>query len=141
MDINDAYPKGEYISAADLKPTGPLKISIAGFEIKNFGEDGDKPVISFVGTDKKLVLNKTNGSVIADIHGSETNNWVGKQITLYPTKTDFGGKLVDCIRIQHPEMAMPTYQAPLPAQQPPGNGGDAAPPVPGSSELNDEIPF
>jgi len=49
---------------------------------------------------------------------------------------------VDCIRIQHPEMAMPAYQAPI-IPPVPGDDGDGktALVVPSSNGLNDEIPF
>ena len=36
----------------------------------------------------------------AELHGKETNNWIGKKITLFPTRDRFGGKQVDCIRIR-----------------------------------------
>lgn len=59
-----------------------------------------KPVLHFVETPKKLVLNKTNANQIAELHGSEARKWVGKRITLYPTKCQSFGKTVDCVRIR-----------------------------------------
>ena len=50
--------------------------------------------------EKALILNKTNAKTIAAIYGTETEDWKGKRITLYPTKTDFGRDRVDCIRIR-----------------------------------------
>jgi len=50
--------------------------------------------------EKRLVLNRTNAEIIAKIHGKDTDLWIGKKITLYPTKTDFGNKRVDCIRVR-----------------------------------------
>ena len=55
--------------------------------------------LAFEGKEKELGLNATNARTIAALLGDETNEWKGKQIKLYPTKTDFAGEMVDCIRI------------------------------------------
>jgi len=53
------------------------------------------------GTDeKRLVLNKTNAKSIAEKHGNDSDDWIGKKIILYPTKCQAFGKIVDCIRIK-----------------------------------------
>jgi len=79
--------------------------------------------------EKALVLNSTNGQLIAQFLGSdETDNWIGHTVVLYddPSIT-FGGKLVGGIRArqprnQPPAAAKPVFQvparpAPPPAQQ------------------------
>ena len=41
----------------------------------------------------KLVLNRTNANSIATLYGININNWIGKLIELYPTRTpwlDYG---------------------------------------------------
>lgn len=104
MNINDVY-KGDsdYLKAEDLggKTVG---VVIEGFEVAEFDQDGKKQqkiVLSFTGKAKKLVLNVTNARTIAHNLGSEnTVEWQGKRIEIYPTKTDFGGKQVDCIRVK-----------------------------------------
>lgn len=65
----------------------------------------NKPMVSFVGEQKKLALNKTNGKAIAALYGKDTDDWAGKLIAIYPTTTEFGGETVDCIRVrpQRPE--------------------------------------
>jgi hypothetical protein len=47
-----------------------------------------------------LLLNKTNGKTIAKLYGNETDAWVGKRVTLYPTTTQFGRDNVECIRVR-----------------------------------------
>jgi len=64
------------------------------------GRKSKKPVVFFVGKEKGLALNKTNGKTIAAMYGSDTATWAGKQITLYPTTTTFGSEQVECIRIR-----------------------------------------
>jgi hypothetical protein len=58
-------------------------------------------VFSFIGKQKTFIANKTNLRTIASLYG-DGKGWVGKRITLYPTKCKDKrhGKLVDCIRIR-----------------------------------------
>jgi len=48
-----------------------------------------------------LLLNKTNAATIAQLYGTNTAQWAGKLITLYPTTTSVGGAEKDCIRIKN----------------------------------------
>lgn len=59
-----------------------------------------KPVISFEGTEKVLVCNKTNLRAIAYAYGKEMDDWIGKEITLFPTMVPFGDKMVEAIRVR-----------------------------------------
>lgn len=59
-----------------------------------------KPVLTFTNAKKKIVLNKTNAKAIASLHGVDTDQWPGKQITVYPSKTKCGRETVDCVRIR-----------------------------------------
>jgi hypothetical protein len=59
-----------------------------------------KPVIVFAGKKKKFAVNKTNGKTIAGMYGTDVAAWKGKQVTLYPTTTRFGGETVECIRVR-----------------------------------------
>ncbi len=60
-----------------------------------------KPIAKFVGQDKTLALNITNCRTIVAIYGSsETNDWIGKRVTLYPTTAQFGRETVEAIRIR-----------------------------------------
>ncbi len=64
------------------------------------GRKETRPVVRFSDAEKKLVLNKTNAITISKMYGNETDEWIGKQITMYPTETQFGSETVDCIRIR-----------------------------------------
>ena len=57
-------------------------------------------LLSFVGKNKKLVMNKTNATAIAKMLGTEARKWQGQSITLYPTTCKFGKDTVTCIRIR-----------------------------------------
>jgi len=50
--------------------------------------------------EKKLVLNLTNARMIAELlNATDTEAWIGKEITLRPDKTNYQGNLVDCVRV------------------------------------------
>lgn len=79
-----------------------------------------KPVVYFVETqrkaekdhtdEKRLVLNKTNATTIAAMHGNEVNAWNGKRITLYAAPVSAFGKEVEAIRVR--PTAPPSATAP-----------------------------
>ncbi len=97
MDIQSAFP-GKSIKAADLGGNKKV-ITITGVAMENVGDD-TKPVLRFEGSDQGLVLNKTNADMLLDLFGNETSDWAGKRIELYPTKVQFGNKMVPAIRVQ-----------------------------------------
>lgn len=60
-----------------------------------------KPVIEFVGTDKKLVVIKTNAMILSDLFGPKTLDWKDRTIKLYATMVKAFGKLQPGIRVRH----------------------------------------
>ncbi len=64
------------------------------------GRKTRKAVLTFEGAKKQLALNVTNCKTIATLYGTDTREWAGKAITIFPTMTDFGGTPVECIRIR-----------------------------------------
>jgi hypothetical protein len=90
--------------------------------------------------EKPLVLNSTNGQIIAQITGSEdTDAWKGHKIVLYHDPSiSFSGKLVGGIRVRAPRN-QPAKPKPVPPAAPPtvpNNNGI----VPGDANESD-IPF
>ena len=70
----------------------------------------------FVNVPKGLVLNMINSETIAEICGTDDYEaWPGHTITLFPTKTEFQGKRVPCLRVREP-----AAQAIRPAATPDG---------------------
>lgn len=114
MKIGAAFP-GAYLKAADLagKRVG---VVIERVEMEDIGGE-TKPILHFRGKERGLVLNKTNANSISMILGTdETDNWPGKRVTLYPSKTDFQGKRVDCIRVDSPQPGAAPVPPPPPVQ-------------------------
>jgi len=96
MKIDSLFPS-KYLRASDLDGDTPVTMKSLIMEEINQEE---KPVLYFGEEAKGLVLNKTNGKIIGSLHGSETDNWPGKRIILYPTEVDFRGETVDAIRVR-----------------------------------------
>lgn len=69
--------------------------------------------------DKPLVLNSTNGQLIAVITGQEdTDFWPGHKVVLYHDPTiSFGGKIIGGVRVRAPRGQAAAKKAP-PAAQP-----------------------
>ena len=105
MKLSEMRPS-KYVKAADLN--GKAVTLIMNYvEMKElFGQDEEKPVLFFQNAVKGLVLNVTNSNAIAEEYGDETDDWSEKPIVLYPDKTDFSGKRVDCVRVRIPEPAL-----------------------------------
>lgn len=88
----------------ELKPRVKLQMVGGKTEVKpvlffaKVAEDGSLSPVP-----KGLVLNKTNAQSIIANHGPETDDWVGKDVTLYSTKVPFGDRIVSAIRIEEPE--------------------------------------
>lgn len=124
---------GSYLKTEDLQGKACRLVidAIATEEIDGDHGKEKKLVARFAGKDKGLILNRTNADSLAEIAGSEdTDDWSGVTIALYPDKTKFGGKTVDCMRIRSPQTAKPKPPPP-PAQE---LGIDA-------NEFDDSVPF
>ena len=120
MDINVAFPSS-WLKAADLGGR-EVTVKMAAVEMETIGQGSDAdelPVLSFVGQQKGLILNKTNARSITQLYGSETTGWSGRRITLYPTTTTYGAETRDCIRIKPPVDTPPPAPEPPPAPDPP----------------------
>jgi hypothetical protein len=121
---NEAFPS-RYYKAADLPVEGKL-VTVAKLELEMIGTDRkEKYVLYFRHDEKQLVLNVTNWDLIAAFAGADSDEWVGKQIVIFPTTTAFGGKVTDCIRVRRPR------SKPAPAQPnraPPIEAGSLTPP-------------
>lgn len=103
MNIKSAFPS-QWLAAAELE--GEEKtLKIKDVVLEDVGSD-QKPVVTFYGAKKGLVLNKTKSVVIADILGSEeTDDWAGHYITIFPDRIAFQGKMVDTISIRSGDAA------------------------------------
>jgi hypothetical protein len=133
MDIYSAFPS-KYLKSSDLQGR-QCKVIMDRIDIEEIGSDR-RPVVYFRGKEKGLVINKTNANAIADMYGSNTNGWIGKEILIFPTRVDFKGERVDAIRVQYIEPPRQSALAPAPA---PAHHDERNPPP--RDDMNDDVPF
>ena len=131
--IDDVFG-GTTLKADDIKGKNPI-VTIENIQVKEFKEMKDgrevlkkKLIVSFVGAKKTLVCNVTNARRIAHIlQTPDYTEWPGAQIGLKVEMVDFGGKVVDGIRVYDPADKIET--------------GPQKKKAPISEEMEDEIPF
>ena len=138
MKTSEAFPS-DYLKASDLNGKS-VNVTIESVEMVDMGQGRDKEsklLIKFVGKQKGLVCNKTNAGTIEKITGTdETDEWVGKNITLVAREVEFQSDMVWAIRVS---LKAPGAAAPKPAA-----GKKAAPapePEAEAAAESDEVPF
>jgi hypothetical protein len=99
----------KFLKRDDVGP-GVL-VTISSVEKVNVAKEGAEPemkfAITFAELDKPMVLNSTNGQIIAKITGIEDpiESWAGHKIVLYDDpNVSFAGKLVGGIRVRAPKV-------------------------------------
>jgi hypothetical protein len=106
-NVND-LKKSKFLTQFDVDPA--VLATITSYEQVNVAMEGAEPderwTLSFNELEKPLVVNSTNGQIIAAIIGSgEFEDWIGLQIVLYRDPTiAFHGKIVGGIRVRAPKI-------------------------------------
>ncbi|MGR3219114.1 MAG: hypothetical protein ACUZ8H_04755 [Candidatus Anammoxibacter sp.] len=99
MSVENLYKSNsDFIKADDLQGK-TIELTIDEVTIEEI-EGTPKIVLSFQGKEKKLILNKTNADVLADTYGDDEDTWEGKELVLYPSKVNYNGKMVKCLRVR-----------------------------------------
>lgn len=111
MKMDDMFPSN-FLKAGDCDE-GDLILTIKGVEEEKIGQD-TKWVLHFRGEKKGLVLNKTNAATLVKLYGDDTDDWAGKQITLFATEVQYQSEMVAAIRIRSKP---PRAPKPAPATQ------------------------
>jgi len=96
-NINDLYPS-KFLKASDLQGRS-YKVIIDRTAVEKVGQD-QKLVVYFKGKQKGMVCNKSNAMMIAGVYSPQTDGWVGKEIKIYPGKTQFNGQVVDTLKVE-----------------------------------------
>lgn len=128
-NVND-LKSSKFLTKNDVEPA--VLVTIKSYEEMNVAMENQAPEMKwcliFDELEKPLVLNMTNGQLIAAITGSENfDRWLGKKIVLYNDKTVmFAGKMTGGIRVRSSQGGQPN---------PDWVGEDPPPPK------NDDIPY
>lgn len=117
-DVRSFFEK-RYIGSWDLPDGRDVVVVIdrvEGGDVKGTsGESKRAPLVFFSNVKnrkKPLVLNATNAKAIIKMYGKFIEEWSGKPVTLYATKTVAFGEEVDCIRVRPEKPAMPKSAVP-----------------------------
>lgn len=105
MKQTDVF-ESKYLRAADLG--GEIAtVTIVNVTMEEVGQDKEKrPVVYFKGSDKGMILNKTNWSMIVDVTGEDdSDNWTGKSIQIYEGEAMFKGEMVPALRVKRRQTA------------------------------------
>lgn len=100
---------------------------VEGGKIGHGKKASRKPILTLRGKKKKFCANVTNCKIIAQLYGKNTDDWLGKLITIYPTTTEMAGETVDCVRVRN---GIPRNKAedppdpPEPEHEPGSDDGD-----------------
>ena len=107
----DVYQSGStYLKCADLQ-NKKVPVMIEKAELEEVGQDKKQMVVLYfskVGgdifpADRCFPLNVTNAQMMETLTQTDDyDKWFNCKIKLYPSKTDFKGQQVDCIRIEPP---------------------------------------
>jgi hypothetical protein len=148
MNIDEAFPS-KYVKSSDLKGR-EITVIIERADIEKVGDDR-KLVLYFQNKEKGLICNKTNATMIADLYGNDTDQWIGREIVLHPARVMFQQRMVDAVRVKGPVRRSNVQtrphaiaEHPRPADDfgpPMSNGRRSAPNEPPLADPDDEIPF
>ena len=133
MKMSQAFPS-KFVKPADLNGKH-VTLTIAKIVIEQLGHGAEaerKPVVYFLKATKGLVLNRTNAMTLVGMYGDESDDWVGKRVTLFATRIRAFGTMQDTIRVK--DEVPPVAKAPASAQA----TGNPQAPVEEELEIDDE---
>jgi len=110
----DAFFGGQYIKADDIPEETGLYLTIEDFSVEEIGPDREeKLLLEFQETEKRLVVNITNGRTLGTLFGKDANDWIGKRIKLTTEAVTFAGKSTLGVRV-YPKRLKPVAPQPEP---------------------------
>ena len=87
MKVSELYPK-KFLCSEDVQPHGDVAVTISKVETERFPARGRMPaatkiLLSFAGSQKKLILSSPQAHGVKALHGDDFPGWVGKRVTMY----------------------------------------------------------
>jgi hypothetical protein len=120
MKISKMFPK-RYATGEDLQgktiTLTIVKITAEKMHPQPNAPEADKWVIYFKEAKKGIILSRTLANQIAEVLGSdETDEWLGKRITVYPQPMTVAGRKVIAIRAHAAIRGQPAEATDLPSR-------------------------
>jgi hypothetical protein len=98
MNYEAMFPS-RFLKAADLQGKDQT-VKIGGIKLEKMPDGKVKGIVTFEGTDKEWLLNRSNAEALKLMWGVETNEWLHKRVTLCTRQIDAFGKSVPAIRVK-----------------------------------------
>jgi len=94
-----------YLGSHNLEDGEEMLLTITRFEGEeevqsSDGKKSKKPVLYFKEDVPKMIMNITNGNIIANLYGNQPEKWIGKQIQLFSASIKAFGEQRDALRIR-----------------------------------------
>jgi hypothetical protein len=90
VKIGSCFPS-KYLKAVDIPAGRDTVCQIDVVQLETMEQNGEeKPVLSFIGKQKGLVLNKTNAETLTGALGDESDSWHGATVALFVVPTQKG---------------------------------------------------
>lgn len=116
MKASDMFPSA-YLKAKDIPREG-IMLTIKQIDrgaITDMKSQKQKVVYSLLFAEpgvKPLTLNKTNVNTLVAWYGEETNDWIGKPVTLIRVMSESFGKMAWTVRVEPPDEDEPEPDQP-----------------------------
>jgi hypothetical protein len=94
MDMSK-HAGGLYLRAEDIRESGPKRVKIERVEEGQYG----KPVL-VLNDGTSLTLNQTNTRTLIRAYGSESRDWIDREIELHLSQTSYEGHAQDSILVK-----------------------------------------
>lgn len=119
MRKDSVYPS-KYLKATDLRDHD-VTVTIGSVEFITL-QGKPSVLVHFRGKEKGLIVKPTVWDQIAQVTGEpDSDGWIGKEVTLFPTETDFAGQTYEVIRVRTKKRTNGQPARPAPTDEPDEN--------------------
>jgi len=101
--ISERYGKrkGGFFRADDVRGNSDVILQISSVDFDQQVGDKNADIVRFKNDERSLILNQTNAQTIASLHGDDTDEWIGKWITLFfDPEVEYFGKKEGGVRVR-----------------------------------------
>lgn len=98
----EKYTASPFLKGDDLEEGERTIATIKSAEEVNFPSGDTVPVLEFLELEQKLTLNKTRIKKLVEVLGDDTDDWIGKKISIYRVDVQFQGKTMPGIAVAAP---------------------------------------
>lgn len=99
------YTQSPFLKGDDLEEGERTVVTIKSAEEVNFPSGDTVPVLEFLELDQKLTLNKTRVKKLVELLGEDTDEWIGRKVSVYRVDVSYQGKTMPGVAIAAPPKA------------------------------------